>query len=636
MSLSAKTKVRLSYLPQCIDLLLKLTLLIILIGVIVPFSPKMPAPGLDSSWALGLNEAIAQRLSFGKEIIFTLGPYSSIYTKAYHPATDLMMIGGSLYLACSYWLSLILLMSGIKWRWTVALGICLLSMIYARDSLFFTYPLLAGLANFKIISTRELAGNQRIPMLCVIVLLFAPFGLLPLIKSSILILCLSVTLLCTLFFVLNKKNSLALICLVSPIASMLLFWIGSGQSIINLPHYFVTSLSLAAGFTEAMANEGNNNEIILYLGAAVLILCTIAWQKAISIYPKLFLLSLFFVFLFLSFKTGFTRHYGHAFISGTSILIAGLLLPYIFKARFIIPIIIASTYTASSIDGHYTKISVANNIVSTYSSAWHGFKNRVKEKNWLSQNFALTMQFLKEQSSFPLLQGTTDIYSYNQAYLIASKMRWSPRPIFQSYSVFTPELARKNKEHLLGKNRPDNIIFRVEPIDGRIPSLEDGASWPVLLQNYHPVQLANNFLYLHKKNTERYQLKSINVLKSESHILGEVVNIPDLDEPLFAQINIKPTVLGSLAITFFKPKPLQITFELKNGGKKQYSIVANMAQSDFLLSPLIENTDEFALLYSDIHLLDNKQIKSISITSNQNNIKHWNDEYVIHFKSTEK
>ena len=176
----------------------------------------------------------------------------------------------------------------------------------------------------------------------------------------------------------------------------------------------------------------------------------------------------------------------------------------------------------------------------------------------------------------------------------------------------------------------------MEPIDGRIPSLEDGVSWPVLLQNYQPIQLANNFLYLHKKNTQKHQLNPITLLKSETHTLGEVVNIPDRNKLLFAEIDLKPTVLGSLALTFFKAKPLQVTFELKNGIKKQYNIVANMAKSDFLISPLIENTNEFSLLYNDAHLLDNKRIKSMSISCNQSTVKNWQDEYVIHFKSTDK
>nr|WP_241480456.1 hypothetical protein [Legionella norrlandica] len=57
-----------------INWVLKFVLLIVVIAVFVPFSPKMPAPGLDASWAVGLNQAIAQGLAFGKDILFTLGP----------------------------------------------------------------------------------------------------------------------------------------------------------------------------------------------------------------------------------------------------------------------------------------------------------------------------------------------------------------------------------------------------------------------------------------------------------------------------------------------------------------------------------------------------------------------------------
>lgn len=89
------------------DVLSKLILLLIIISAFVPFSPKMPAPGIDPSWALGLNQAVAQGLAFGKEIIFTLGPYSFLYTKTYHPSTDLLMIIGCLYLALCYWISLL-------------------------------------------------------------------------------------------------------------------------------------------------------------------------------------------------------------------------------------------------------------------------------------------------------------------------------------------------------------------------------------------------------------------------------------------------------------------------------------------------------------------------------------------------
>ena len=624
---------KLSVIHQYSNFPLKLILLFILISVLVPFSPKMPAPGLDSSWALGLNQAVALGLSFGNDIIFTLGPYSSIYTKAYHPATDWMMIGGGLYLACAYWISLILLMKGIKWYCTLFLAINLLVMTYARDSLLFIYPLLVGLTCYKTLSINEAIPKHSTPIpfhtKLAVAFLFTPFGLLPLIKGSLLIICLTIALLCTLFFLWHKHTTLVFISLASPLVSMMLFWIGAGQSITYLFHYLITSLVLASGFTEAMAFTGNNNEIIIYLCATLLICFSITWQKQIPFISRFFLLCLFFVFLFLSFKTGFTRHYGHAFIASTSILIAALLLPYLFNSKIIIPIILFCLYSSNYIAAHYTQISISKNILSTYASAWHGLKNRCTNKSWLHQNFTLSLNFMKQQASFPKIQGTTDIYSYNQAYLIASEIPWAPRPVLQSYSVFTPWLAKKNKAHLLSEHRPDNIIFKIEPIDERLPSLEDGMSWPLLLNDYQPTQLINDFLLLRKRNASP---PVITLVAKEQHALGEVIKVPNINHPLLLEIDIKPTFYGLLALTFFKANPLLIDIELKSGVKKQYRLITNMAKAEFLISPLIESTQEFALLYSNAALLGNKQVSSLSINSEPSHSYHWQETYTILFK----
>ena len=43
--------------------------------------PAMPSDGLDGSWVYSINQAVAQRMAFGHDIIFTYGPYASVYTK---------------------------------------------------------------------------------------------------------------------------------------------------------------------------------------------------------------------------------------------------------------------------------------------------------------------------------------------------------------------------------------------------------------------------------------------------------------------------------------------------------------------------------------------------------------------------
>ena len=68
-------------------------LLLSVAASIVPLKPDMPDRSLDGSWAWSMNQAVAQHLVFGRDIVFTFGPYASIYTRTYHPATDALMLG---------------------------------------------------------------------------------------------------------------------------------------------------------------------------------------------------------------------------------------------------------------------------------------------------------------------------------------------------------------------------------------------------------------------------------------------------------------------------------------------------------------------------------------------------------------
>src|SRR5580765_5135422 len=107
------------------------------LAVFVPFSPRFPAAELDSSWMFAMNQAVAQKLVFGKEIIFTFGPYASIYTEMYHPATDHLMIWGSLFIGVCYALMLILLAKGKGAYWVLLYAVFLAGyvMVGANDPL---------------------------------------------------------------------------------------------------------------------------------------------------------------------------------------------------------------------------------------------------------------------------------------------------------------------------------------------------------------------------------------------------------------------------------------------------------------------------------------------------------------------
>lgn len=186
-------------------------LLISSLAVFVPFDPQMPWDGLDPSWKFGMNQAIAQGLVLGKDIIFTFGPYASIYTKTFHPATDHLMIWGSFYLAISFSVAAFLNFREHKKFLGVGLLVVLSTIIYSRDALFFFYPLMVGVYLFKATNSEPAPPSNRARFQVLLIFLFAPLGLFPLIKGSLLIACVAVIILSALLLIRIRRWKLALL-----------------------------------------------------------------------------------------------------------------------------------------------------------------------------------------------------------------------------------------------------------------------------------------------------------------------------------------------------------------------------------------------------------------------------------------
>ena len=77
--------------------ILKFAFLFAAICVFSTLSPAMPGHGLDPSWRFAMNEIVGLGLAFGREVSFTFGPFSAVYTKEYHPATDRFVLAASTF-----------------------------------------------------------------------------------------------------------------------------------------------------------------------------------------------------------------------------------------------------------------------------------------------------------------------------------------------------------------------------------------------------------------------------------------------------------------------------------------------------------------------------------------------------------
>jgi hypothetical protein len=617
-------------------ILIALVLCLTIGAVFVPLNPSMPVHGLDASWMMAMNQAVAQRLVFGRDIIFTFGPYASIYTELYHPATDRLMIWGSLFLGLAYFVLLLLLGKGSKFCWLILFALFLAGIVNSRDTLLFSCPLILALVAYRMTlpdgHAMKLHLAKRFEMSFAI--LFAPLGLLPLIKGSLLPICGLTTVLCCGLLWHCGKRVLALVAMVTTAGSCVLLWAAANQPILALPRFFLSTKQIISGYSEAMAFQGDPWECILYISASALILLVAAWTAGSPRTSRWFLAASYTMFLFTAFKSGLVRHDPwHNITAGSSIFGAALLLLFVLgERRTLVPLVMAAlvwTYI-----GHKTiqtlEYNVSLNFWGTFARAFQGAGKRLTPGE-LKKEYDRHIAGISAEFPIAGMLGTTDIYSFNQSWVLASENTWAPRPVVQSYSVYSPELAELNLMHLKSSNAPDNIIFRIEPIDGRFPSLEDGLSWPAIINGYSLVKLDPLAAYLRKRTTaQRNDPVKASDLYRAKHVFGEEVSLPEAKDPLFAKLELAPTMFGKILGAFYKPPQLYISVRLRDGKAIKYRAFSNMMGTDFLITPLVKSTEEFALLAAGGNkYLTGNQVKSFTMSSDDRLGLFWNSGYSL-------
>ncbi|MDR3089750.1 MAG: hypothetical protein LBU39_08040 [Desulfobulbaceae bacterium] len=158
-------------------------LLAVLAPQFAPFSFIFATPHLDTSWVWATNEAVAQKLVFGKEFIFTSGPYTGILNRIYHPATYNLNLFGGLFCAAACALAMFRLRceSGFMSLLCLPLLVCF-AFSMGGDSNFYCLTLLIGLATMRA-ATRPLTVSSG----ALIAFLWAAQGVPPLMKGSLFI-----------------------------------------------------------------------------------------------------------------------------------------------------------------------------------------------------------------------------------------------------------------------------------------------------------------------------------------------------------------------------------------------------------------------------------------------------------------
>ncbi len=602
-----------------------LTFTVIIIFTV--FNPLLPGVGLDISWYLANNQAVAQNVVFGENLLTTLGPYPSIYSNVYHPDIHQMALLGGILIGVCYSVLLLLIAIELDWKWLILYICFLFACRVPFDTYLFSYIFFMSIVVYRMtlpISSNLVLENTA-QNKCFYILALVPLGLLLLTKGSVIPYIVLAVGICVIMFWMSRDKAFALITIIVPVASSLAFWVVSGQPLWAFPKFVGNMLEVIFGYSDAMSasGPGGSSHIALYLITSAMILYLTTKKEFGPLVSRLLLFTTFSLFLYVSFKAGFVRAgIGHQMMASTSLVIAALSILLLSKSKLRLIILPFVIITWVFIDGHFYN-KPAENLTGLLRWA-------VGDRNF-EEEYENKFSEINRKYYIPKLTGTVDIYSFGQSFLLASGNKYNPRPTVQSFAAYTPYLASLNERYIRGSNAPDNILFRVETIDHRFPSLDDGISWPTLLNRYEIYGYDEylDLFYLRKKAEAKGDLFDDETVDIQGNFQQEI-SLPDSEEVLFAEFDIKPTLFGRAMSIIYKRPKIEISIVLESGRSRTYRIIPGMAKSGFIISPLIERTREFIFLNKPYQsYLSPNRVKSIVISSTQGIFKSWDEHFML-------
>jgi hypothetical protein len=589
------------YVERAATIVFSVATVLVVAVLLSPFPIAFPAVSLETGWAMSMSEAVAEGLAIGRDISFTFGPYTAVYTHEYHPAVGTAMIVIPLLFGLSYAAGLLCLdIRRIRvGALAISCGIFLAGT--AQEALFLSIPLLHLLVTDRITRPSRPTGALRrtTVKLWVLAALTLSLSFLPLVKGSFAI----VTALlgaCSFILMYRARTAIAFVGFAIFVLGLTGGWVASGQPIGALPDYFLSFLPIVAGYSDAMSIWKNEREVTVYCVAAAALFIPNALRIARDKDVSSILCGLgVAVTLFLLMKEGFVRHDSHALTGAAGLIVVGFLLVLQVPTWAGLMLACVAVLGWAQIASAY--IPVAPGAVLTRAElmiGWitAGILDRID--NDQQARFEASMKTIRERYPLTNRHGTADLYPIDQELVLANGINWSPRPIIQSYSAYTHQLLVQNRNHLEAPDAPQYVYFGVSGIDGRFPTLDDSLSLIDLTTDYRYLAMESGYAVLEKAPSASSASALSDVVSQGSFAFGQQISLPATHSPVWVEIELEPSLLGRLVNTLFKLPNIFLHASFVDGRKTDYRYIAGIGSSGFMISPVIADTDQFVSFLS--------------------------------------
>ena len=547
--------------------------------------PSVPSPDLDTSWQLTLHHAWVRNLAFGRDIIFTYGPWGWLNTRTYHPATFTAHVVWKLGWAalCA---ALIMMVAGrLSWPRRLALFAAALLALPAYADVW--SMLVIGGVMLWLASTESVTARRLIAVGGLLgFLALQKFTASTMTVLGAGVVCLELS---------RRRDWRAIGWLAGSLTvSVAAWWLVAGQTLSLFPWFLGGSVEMAAGYTDAMFLDEPPAVFRLGLITGLTYLCVVwGWPRRQSL-PVSFLLTVLGVLLW---KQYFVRADAHVLGFFFAMLFAGITAPLFGDPGMPRRL----TSWALCLLAVWGAVQVPR-VAEVGSRLPHRLVENVRRLIALREyRHGLERDIMEAAAAIyvPAIrahvgQARVDQFGHEQTTLLWNDLNYAPRPVPQSYAAYSGPLAARNEEYYRSTGAPDFTLAKLQTIDGRLPSLDDAVLLPRLVTDHQPVLLENGILLLRRR--KEAATLALEPRASGTIAFGVEYPVPGGAGAVWVRLDVRLSWLGALRTLLYKPPSVWLAIRDEGGAVRRFRLVRAAARAGFLLSPLLLDTADLERL----------------------------------------
>lgn len=556
------------------------------------------APGLDPAWTEVLGWGFLHQAQWGRDLIFTYGPLGFLQPYASHvDGIFRWYAAGQIALPAAFALALCLLLR--RAPLALVLGFAATYLVVCAQlagDIAWALTLIFG-SVWLVRAGRERLSVGWVAAATIFAFAFAAVAFTKFTLFPLWVVCIGAIV--ALQFAAGRHRA-AFLLAVGFVAALLLVWAGAGQKLANLPAFVSTSLQLARGYPHAMGDRAPllHEALGLFVNGLFLLGCAFAAWSQRGDRSRLTLTAICALAGLLFWLACFVRgdHWAGYYPSIALLPFALLTDPALRSARVARVLLVAVVALAALAQKPQPAMlgTAAFRVRNAIYNLGHlGQLEATRAEQWRTAGARVALPKIRAQVG----NERVDMLTWEQGMLLLNSLSYAPRPVFQSYAAFTPELARRNEAYFLDPKAPRYVLFKLDFIDGRVPTLEDGLALVALLRQYRPVLSERGFLLLQRDAAAGAVQPVREDGKADAAELGGELPVPTAGKPTLAFIHVELNAFGKLYTLLFREPELYLTRHTTDGRAIRQRLVRPTAASGFLISPVVESNADWVKLY---------------------------------------